>query len=208
MRIIDLHTWNRREHFQFFSQYSNPFTGVTVNVDGTNLYRASKTKPFPFSLGYHFSAMLAVNAVENLRIRIENDVPVLYDSIHLSTTVPRADGTFGFSHHPFTPDFQEFLRQGENEFQRVRNSRELFSGYGGNDTIYCTVIKDLVFTSFEHAYNADAKSSVPLLAFGKAFTDGDIRKMPVSLHFNHAVCDGKDAAEFYKNFQHYLNEPF
>ncbi|MGL6197142.1 MAG: CatA-like O-acetyltransferase, partial [Thermoguttaceae bacterium] len=171
MRIIDLSTWNRREHFQFFSQYSNPFTGVTVNVDCTNLYRASKIKGFSFSLGYHFAAMRAINAIENLRIRIENDVPVLHDTIHLSTTVARADGTFGFSHHPFTPDFQEFLRQGAAEFERVRNSSELFSGYEGIDTIYCTVIKDLIFTAFEHAHNADAKSSVPLLAFGKAFSD-------------------------------------
>ncbi|MGL6194527.1 MAG: CatA-like O-acetyltransferase, partial [Thermoguttaceae bacterium] len=139
MRIIDLHTWNRREHFLFFSRYTNPFTGFTVNVDCSHLYADAKRENFSFSLGYHFAAMRAINAVENLRIRIENNVPVLYDTIHLSTTVAREDGAFGFSHHPYTPDFQEFLRQGAAEFQRVRHSRELFNGYGGNDTIYCTV---------------------------------------------------------------------
>ena len=34
-KIIDIATWNRREHYEHFSAFDDPFFGVTVNVDCT-----------------------------------------------------------------------------------------------------------------------------------------------------------------------------
>ena len=34
-KIIDIATWNRKEHFEHFSAFDDPFFGVTVNVDCT-----------------------------------------------------------------------------------------------------------------------------------------------------------------------------
>ncbi len=32
-KIIDIATWNRREHYEHFSAFDDPFFGVTVQVD-------------------------------------------------------------------------------------------------------------------------------------------------------------------------------
>ena len=37
-KIIDLATWNRKEHFEHFSAFDDPFFGVTVHVDCTRSY--------------------------------------------------------------------------------------------------------------------------------------------------------------------------
>ncbi|MEM7187664.1 MAG: CatA-like O-acetyltransferase [Bacteroidota bacterium] len=37
---IDLDQWHRKEHFNFFSKFDEPFFGVTVNVDCTQTYDA------------------------------------------------------------------------------------------------------------------------------------------------------------------------
>lgn len=38
-KIIDIATWNRREHYEHFSAFDDPFFGVTVNVDCTRAYQ-------------------------------------------------------------------------------------------------------------------------------------------------------------------------
>ena len=40
-KIIDIATWNRREHYEHFSAFDDPFFGVTVNVDCTRPNAAS-----------------------------------------------------------------------------------------------------------------------------------------------------------------------
>ena len=37
-KIIDIATWNRREHFKHFSAFDDPFFGVTVHVDCRFIY--------------------------------------------------------------------------------------------------------------------------------------------------------------------------
>ena len=43
-KIIDIATWNRREHYEHFSAFDDPFFGVTVNVDCTRAYQEAKDK--------------------------------------------------------------------------------------------------------------------------------------------------------------------
>ena len=43
-KIIDIATWNRREHYEHFSAFDDPFFGVTVQVDCTRAYQEAKTK--------------------------------------------------------------------------------------------------------------------------------------------------------------------
>ena len=54
---IDLATWPRLEHFEFFKQYDMPFFGITAQLDCTRLYDKSKKEGFPFSAGYHFASL-------------------------------------------------------------------------------------------------------------------------------------------------------
>jgi len=37
MILISTEKWNRKEHFEFFSQMDQPFLGITTTVDCTDL---------------------------------------------------------------------------------------------------------------------------------------------------------------------------
>ena len=41
---LNIDNWNRKNHYHFFSQFDEPFFGVTVNVDCTKAYELSKKK--------------------------------------------------------------------------------------------------------------------------------------------------------------------
>jgi chloramphenicol O-acetyltransferase len=88
-RFIDLAAWNRCEHFELFRKYDVPFRSVSANVDVTQSFRWCKEHGHSFATAYHWAVTKAVNAIDALRKRIENDVPVLFDTIHMSTTIDR-----------------------------------------------------------------------------------------------------------------------
>ena len=39
---IDIITWNRKEHFEFFSKFEEPFFGTTIQFDCTKAYHKAK----------------------------------------------------------------------------------------------------------------------------------------------------------------------
>ena len=80
-KIIDIATWNRREHYEHFSAFDDPFFGVTVQVDCTRAYQEAKTKGISFSLLVLHRITTAAAAVEEFRYRIEGDKVVCYDSL-------------------------------------------------------------------------------------------------------------------------------
>ena len=61
-KIIDIATWNRREHYEHFSAFDDPFFGVTVNVDCTCAYQEAKDKGVSFcddlTKGRHYTLRL------------------------------------------------------------------------------------------------------------------------------------------------------
>lgn len=58
-KIIDIATWNRKEHFEHFSAFDDPFFGVTVHVDCTRSYQEAKDKgASPFLFYYYIVSSL------------------------------------------------------------------------------------------------------------------------------------------------------
>ncbi|MGS0525441.1 CatA-like O-acetyltransferase [Zobellia nedashkovskayae] len=46
---INVETWYRKDHFEFFSKFDEPFYGITAKVDCTETYHTAKKKwPFFF----------------------------------------------------------------------------------------------------------------------------------------------------------------
>ncbi len=86
---LDLENYNRKEHFEFFNQCDEPFFGIVAEIDCTNAYKLCKTKSVPFFLHYHFHAIVAVNQIEEFRYRIKNEEVVIFDNIHVTTTISR-----------------------------------------------------------------------------------------------------------------------
>ena len=112
---IDITSWNRKEHFEFFSTFEEPFFSITTPIDMTIAYEKAKVKQIPFFVYYLNKTIAAVNQVENFRYRIEENEVVLYDEIDASATIMREDKTFGFSFMKFHEDIHEFNKIAQKE---------------------------------------------------------------------------------------------
>ncbi len=204
--FIDPENWERKEHFEFFSKFSDPFWGLTLNVDCTIAYQKAKDENNSFYLYYLHQSMRAVNQVDAFKLRIEEDRPVYYDRIDASATVNRPDdGSFGFSLMIFKEDFSEFQRLARAEIARVRAQRGLNAGVAGQNVIHYSAVPWISFTSLSHAGNSVFKDSIPKISFGKTFRQGNQLLMPVAIHAHHALVDGFHAGQFVELYQKFLN---
>jgi chloramphenicol O-acetyltransferase type A len=78
MKIIDINGWNRKEHFEFFSKMASPYFGISTEVDCTQAYKNAKENGYSFFAYYLHKSMIAVNAVEELKLRIVDNQVVLF----------------------------------------------------------------------------------------------------------------------------------
>jgi len=207
MKILDIKSWNRREHFEFFSKMASPFFGITTEVDCTKAYEKAKEKEQSFFAYYLHKSMIAVNSVEELRLRIVDNQVVMFDTIHAGATIGRPDGTFGFAFVLFSNNFKNFNAELQSEIDEVLNTSGLRLN---NDDIKKNLIRHSIlpwhsFTGILHPTNLDKTESVPKITFGK-FTMRDGKKyLPISIEAHHGLVDGLHIAHYLSEFQKQLN---
>ncbi len=206
MHYLDINNWNRKEHFHFFKIFEEPFFGVTVDVDCTNLYLKSKETNTSFFLRYLHASLVSANSIEAFKYRIENIEKVaVHDVIDASATISRADNTFGFSYIHFNSDFIIFAQNAQKEIDRIQSSNSLLPPINQQNCIYFSSLPWLKFTSLSHARNFSIGDSVPKISFGKLTDVNKKKSLPVSIHVHHALCDGYDVGRFVERFQEELD---
>ena len=202
---LDINNWPRKQHFNFFKQFEEPYFGVTVNVDVTLAYEHSKAVGVSLFIYYLYQSIAAANMIEPFRYRIEGDSVVVYDAVHASATINRPDGTFGFAYIDYDPSFGKFLDGAEREIERIQNSTDLMPSQSGQNVIHCSTLPWINFTSISHARMFSHQESVPKFSFGR-ITDIDGQKiMPMSVHVHHALMDGLHVGQYLQCFQDLLN---
>jgi len=208
IKHLNIANWNRKEHYQFFSQFDEPFFGITTEIDCTNAYKYCKDHKLPFFLYYHYQAIIAINKIEEFRYRIKDNEIIIFDTIHVTTTISRKDNTFAFSFFPYTPSFKEFVELAEIEIVRVKNSAGLGlnENTGRLDVIHFTTVPWLSFTGVTHARSFNNKDSVPKIAFGKYFYRNERMIMPVSVNAHHGLMDGFHVGQYLQLFEQLMNE--
>lgn len=207
MKIIDLENWNRKEHFEFFSQMKSPYFGFTTEVECTKAYDDAKEKRVSFFAYYLHKSMAAVNSVDELKLRMVDNQIILFDEVHGGSTIGRADGTFGFSFFHYSENFEIFNEGLQKEIKSVQNS----TGLGiSNDVLPINHIRHTTipwnsFSALLHPTNFDPKECIPKITFGKFNIRDGKKYLPVSIEAHHGLADGLHLAKYVEEFQRQLS---
>ena len=207
-KLLDIENWNRKEHYNFFSQCDEPLFGITTEIECTLAYHFCKKMQLSFFLYYHYKSIDAINKLDEFRYRILDGKVVVYDTIHVTTTIGRADRTFAFAFIPFTKNFSEFSFQAQLEINRIRNSTGL--GLNENtarlDVMHYSTIPWISFKSITHARNYQYRDSIPKITFGKYFERDKRIFMPVSINVHHGLMDAFHVGQHLQLFEQLMNE--
>ncbi len=202
-KILDQSNWNRKEHFDFFKEFDEPFFGIVTEIDCTKAYLISKKQELSFFAYYLHKSTCAINRVEEMRYRIiDNDI-IIHNQIHASTTIGRDDGTFAFTFVPFNLDFDVFNESLKAEVKSVQSSSglRLIEGDTRRDVIHYSSIPWNSFSGLTHARNYKIKDSCPKITFGKMFSNDGIDKMNVAIYVHHGLADGFHISKYLEIFQ-------
>lgn len=204
-KVKDISQWNRKEHYEFFKSFEEPFFGIIAEVDCTKAYQYCKEQQRKFFWHYLHLSLAAMNELEVFRYRIVDDELRCYDAIHGSSTIMREDRTFGFSHLPYAEDFESFETDALVEVERIKASSSLMPLNFYHNVVHYSAIPWLKFTSLSHARKYSIADSCPKVSFAKAEQVNGKLMMPVSIHVHHALVDGIDVGDWFALFQQKLD---
>lgn len=199
-QYLDIANWNRKEHYEFFRVMEQPFFGLVAEVPCTQAYLLCKREGYSFFLYYVHQCLQAVNSIENLKYRIEDEKVRIYDTIHVSPTIGREDHTFGFSFLPFSTEFLAFSQSATIEIEKIRSQQGLCLSEEANrsDVIHFSSLPWIAFTHLSHAGMLSNPGSVPKISVGKLVNKNGDYHIPVSIHLHHALADGYHAGQFFE----------
>lgn len=203
---LNIETWSRKEHYNFFKKFEEPFFGVTIDLDCTKAYQYCKQNNISFFLYYLHLSLKAANSIECFKYRIHDDKVIIHERINASPTINRADGTFGFSYMDYYEDLSHFIKSAQLEMDRVKNGNGLFPAVSGENVIHYSVLPWFKFTSVSHARSFSFQDSCPKMCMGKMTTMNGQISMPLSVHVHHALMDGLHVGQFVSLYQDLMNE--
>lgn len=207
MRYIDMQTWPRREHFQVFSAFDHPHFSMCANVDLTKFYPAVKQHGYSITAAIVYVISRAANEIPEFRYRIRAGEVVEHDFVHPATTILTDEDLFSFCTIIYDQDFSLFAARAEEQIALVQENPTLESDPTQDDRLYMTAIPCVSFTSFMHPMHLQPTDSIPRIAWGKFFQDGEFLKMPLEVQAHHALMDGVHMGQFSAKVQDHLHHP-
>ena len=192
---IDVEKMNRRKTYEWFKTFKNPTYGVNVNLDVTKLVKYTKETNSSFFINFLFILVKCLNKVPQMRERIVNGEPVLYDVCNPGITVLTKNDTFENVRFSYVDNYHEFYNIAKENIDKAKNE-EVLSNESYNlencwNEYYITSLPWINFTSVTHPIPDDESSlSVPRICIGKYVLNDNKYVMPFNITVSHVFVDG------------------
>ena len=195
--------------YSTFINYTNPIFSITTRLDVTKLYRWCKNNHRSFFIDFLFMVSETSNEIDNFKLRLIDDMPVLFDKIDPSYVVIRNDDTICTSNTEFIHDHETFF---DNVRKDIDNKKitNIDSDFNNNriDLLYisCTPWIDFVTINNPYNFNDSSRSSIPRVTWGKVMDNEFCSEVSVDVSAHHALMDGYHISLFFNKLQGKLDE--
>lgn len=203
-REVDLETWPRREHYDFFCSYRDPFFSITVEVVCEGVLQRCDRDGISKTFALWHGVLQAANAVSEFRYRIGEFGPVIYDEVHLSPVVLRPDGTFTIAFLPFVNDLHAFSDLARQVVEEGKESKGFSLDVETRriDLIHFSTVPWFRFTGLSHARVGNPLESEPKVTIGRYGKGADGRiTIPVSVTAHHGLMDGLHVGHYFEELE-------
>ena len=206
MKEIELDNWVRRDQYERFRKYTDPYFNLCANMDLTDFLPAVKSRNVSFTAAFVFVLTQSANMIPEFRYRLRENAVIEHEVIHPAITVLLDDDTFSFCFFKYEQTFALFAKGVRESIDNVKRNPSVANPYE-DDWLYMTAIPWVSFTSFKHPMDLSCPHSVPLIAWGKFLEDGEKTLMPLSVQGHHALMDGFHMGKYYTLVQKALDNP-
>lgn len=208
MQNIDLNTWKRKEHFQFFYRMDYPHFNICMNLDVTHFLDYVKDRHVSFYYAMIYAVTRVVNDSDDFKYRIRDGKVVLHSIVHPSFTdmdATKQDDLFKLVTIDMKDDLFDFVKTANEANENQKDYFGLEKLIGRDDLIYITCVPWISFTHISHTITLQKNDSIPRISWGKYFNDSNNVILPFSVQVNHALIDGVHIAKFIEKLQCFID---
>lgn len=201
---IDIANWERKQHYEVYRQFANARYDITLELDVTNLIKFVRENQLSFTLTTIHIIAKCANEIDEFRMRIENNEPVIYDDIRLSFTYLNKNTNLMKNVVADNDvDVYEFNRRAK---EAIENQEVYFTGALGNGIYQFSSIPWISYTHVSHTFSGNKDYAVPVFDFGKFYEKNGRMVMPFSIEVHHAFIDGYHIGLLVEKLQKALDE--
>jgi len=197
---ICIDTWDRKEHFKFFSSTDLPFYNTNFTLDITGVKEKVKEAGVSLNTALIYTAVKALLPVANFRYRYENGSVFEYDELIPSFThIKKGESLFRFISVNFSDDLRTFdadVRKKTAESDRYFDLDEMKNG---TNFVFISSLPWIPFTGIDHTLAFNKYDAIPRITWGKYYADGTRTILPYNIQVNHMFVDGLHVGRFYEN---------
>ncbi len=205
LKQIDIGSWERKEHFEFFRKNENSQYSISFDVDITGLDSLVKQHKLSFYYVIIHMVTQASNRVPAFRYRLRGNDVVLHDKLDPSFTDMFEDKELiKFVTVPMHDNMIEFVA---NSKRVAKQQNTVFTDqavFERDDLLFITSIPWIPFTQLTHATSSLKQDSVPKIGWGQYHIQEGRLKLPMSVQVNHIFVDGWHLAQFKENLDHII----
>ncbi|MEE1031837.1 MAG: CatA-like O-acetyltransferase, partial [Ruminococcus sp.] len=178
-RKIDVHTWERKTHYEIYRQFANARYDITLELDVTNLVKYVKENHLSFTLTMIHTIAKCANEIDEFRMRIENDEPVIYDKIDLSFTYLNKEANL--MKNVVAENDANVFAFNRKAKAAIEKQNVYFTGPLGNGIYQFSSIPWISYTHISHTFSGNKNYAVPVFDFGKFHEKNGRLVMPFSI---------------------------
>lgn len=197
-KCLELETYKRKKHFEYFNRFTYPYVGLTVNVDITDLLKVIKTHNLPFFLTVCYCVSQAANGVSEFKQRILNNSIIEFNHCKTSHTVALEDETYCYCTLDSNMPFSDYIPYAVQEQEAAKKNKTINEKEADIvDKIFISTLPWISYTALIQPVPIPADSN-PRISWGQYFIQGTKIWLPVSVLCHHGLVDGFHIANFYK----------
>jgi len=201
IKLINIDTWKRRNHFNFYKNFTDPYFNICCQIDVTKVAEYSKIKNISLFFSLLYLSAKACNQVSAFKLRLTEDKQVIeYQQVNPSATLLNEDDTFTFCDFEYQKDLKLFVKHAEEARIEALQEESLTKITNKGEQIFYSILPWLSFTGYKHA-NTSGGEGNPKIVFGKITRQASRSIMPISVELHHALADGIDIAKYIQCFE-------
>ena len=207
---IDLATWARAEHFEYYRSRIPCTYAITVEIDVTELteaLRRSNRKTFAAQV---WALAEVVNRHDEFRLTLDqHGDPATWQRLHPAFTVFNSESeTFACLWTPYDEDFGEFHAQMSDVLMEHNDDTRMFpQGDPPPDTFDVSSLPWTAFTSFELQISGSEHHFLPIFTLGRYAERGGRTLLPLAVQVHHAAADGFHTARLINDLRQLVSAP-
>jgi chloramphenicol O-acetyltransferase type A len=191
MQVIDIETWNRKDHFYFFKTVPYPVYNICFDINVSVLKSYAQDRELSFNLSMIYIVTEAINEIDNFKYRLRKDEVILHQSLTpVFTDISEGSELFKMVTVEREKDIEKFVKQSKQKAEQQTEYFIISDFKNRDDFVFYSIIPWISFTSIDHTVNLRQDDAIPRVTIGKYYAKENDFYLPFNIQVNHLFVDG------------------